>query len=126
MTRSVDEWIGKTDDTPIPPRVRLRVFERAKGRCEICDRKLGPADTWEADHTVALCNGGDNREGNLRVACSWCHASKTKADVSIKSKSARVRARHLGVKKSSRPMPGSKASPWKRTFSGEVVRREEV
>lgn len=26
MSRSVEEWVGKTDDTEAPPRVRLRPF----------------------------------------------------------------------------------------------------
>lgn len=28
MARSVEEWIGRTDDAKVPPRVRLRIFER--------------------------------------------------------------------------------------------------
>ena len=32
LSRSVPEWIGKTDDTPAPPRVRLRVLERCEGK----------------------------------------------------------------------------------------------
>ena len=63
--RSVEEWIGATPDTAIPPRVRLRVFQRAEGRCEECTRKLMPGDQWQADHVVALVNGGANRESNL-------------------------------------------------------------
>ena len=31
MARSVAEWVGATPDTPVPPRVRLRVFERDEG-----------------------------------------------------------------------------------------------
>jgi hypothetical protein len=27
MARTLYEWIGKTDDTPVPPRVRLRVLQ---------------------------------------------------------------------------------------------------
>jgi 5-methylcytosine-specific restriction protein A len=33
MPRSVAEWIGKTDNTPVPPRVKMRIFERHNGRC---------------------------------------------------------------------------------------------
>ena len=39
--RTVPEWIGKTPDTPAPPRVRLRIFETFGGRCAICGRKIG-------------------------------------------------------------------------------------
>ena len=34
MPRSVPEWVGRTDDTPVPPRVRLRVLERFGRRCD--------------------------------------------------------------------------------------------
>lgn len=99
MTRAVEEWIGKTDDTAIPARVRLRVFEQCKGLCGSCQRKLYPGDKWDCDHRVALVNGGQNREKNLRLLCAWCHKSKTRQDVAIKSKTYRTRAKHLGIKR---------------------------
>ena len=36
---------------------------------------------------------------------------------------ARVRAKHLGIKRSARPMPGSRASKWKQKLNGQVVLR---
>ena len=84
MSRSTAEWIGKTDDSAIPPRVRLRVFERAGGRCQgECGRILTPADKWQADHVTALINGGANRESNLRCICDWCHKLKKRMDGSV-------------------------------------------
>jgi 5-methylcytosine-specific restriction enzyme A len=85
MPRSVEEWIGKTDDTPAPPRVRLRVFERAQGVCACCTRRIEAGQRWEADHVVAIINGGANRESNLQLLCEWCHDAKTKRDVREKS-----------------------------------------
>lgn len=117
--RTPSEWIGATADTAIPPRVRLRVFERAGGRCEICGRKLGPADRWQADHIVALINGGENRERNLRVACDWCHKGKTAEDVAEKAAVYRKRAKHVGARIKRPWHPG-----WKRKLNGEVVRTE--
>lgn len=102
MTRSVPEWIADHDDQSIPPRVRVRLFEAAAGRCAACSRKIGPADTWQADHIIALVNGGEHRETNLQVLCDWCHKVKTREDVAIKAKGAKVRARHLGIKAPSR------------------------
>jgi len=98
MTRSVETWTGKTDDSAIPTRVRLRVWDRAGGRCQICNRKLGPADKWQVDHILALVNGGAHSEANMQVACDWCHKGKTAEDVAFKAKSARIRARHTGAK----------------------------
>lgn len=102
MTRSTPEWVATHDDQAIPPRVRLRLFERAGGRCAHCGRKIGPADKWQADHVIALANGGRHAESNLQPLCPFCHASKTAEDVAFKKKSARIRARHLGIRPPSR------------------------
>ena len=95
--RSVDEWVGSTPDAKVPPRVRLRVFEREGGRCWLSGRKIMPGEPWDLDHKVALCNGGEHRESNLFPALREHHREKTAADVAEKSKVARIRAKHLGV-----------------------------
>lgn len=122
MSRALPEWIGETPDTKIPPRVRLRVFERAAGRCQCCTRKIGPSDSWEADHKVALINGGANREGNLQCLCEWCHKPKTAEDVAEKARSARIRKKAAGIKRTSRPLPGSRASGLRKRMDGTVER----
>jgi len=122
--RSTEEWRGATPDSAIPPRVRLRLFESAAGRCQACTRKISPGDSWQADHIVALVNGGANAEGNLQVLCGWCHKAKSADDVAEKSRTARIRAKHAGIKpKTSRPMPGSKASGWRIKMNGTRERR---
>lgn len=52
MTRSVPEWVGKTDDTKVPPRVRLRCFEREGGICHLSGIKIRAGDSWELDHKI--------------------------------------------------------------------------
>lgn len=101
MTRSTTLWGSDNHDAKIPPRVRLRVYERAGGRCEVCQRKLGPADRWQADHIVALVNGGAHSEANLRCICDWCHKGKTREDVAEKAKTYAVRSKHVGIRKQS-------------------------
>jgi len=124
MSRSVDEWIGRNDDDPLPRRVRVRVFLRADGHCAMCDRRLRPGDKWTCDHRIALINGGANRESNLQVLCEWCDKPKTVFDVQQKSKTYQKRLKHIGIRpRSSRPMPGTKVSGWKHKMSGEWVRR---
>jgi len=127
MTRAVEIWVGSTDDAAIPPRVRARVFERCAGRCHRCNRKIGPADTWIIEHLIALVNGGRHAEDNMCLTCGWCKPAKDAEDAAIKSHGTKVRYRHLGIKsKSSRPMPGSKLSPYKRRMDGTtVLRRSE-
>lgn len=125
MTRAVPEWIGKTDDAPVPPRVRLRVFERSGGRCAKCERRVMPGDPpWACDHVVAIINGGANRETNLQMLCDWCHKQKTRSDVALKSDTYATRMAHFGFRRTSkRPMPHGKNSPTKRKVTGEVVPR---
>jgi 5-methylcytosine-specific restriction endonuclease McrA len=123
MTRAVDEWIGKTDNTMPPPRVKLRIFEAHGGKCYITGRKLMPGE-FDFDHIQALCNGGENRESNLAPVYRPAHRAKTARDVAQKAKDNRVRAKHLGITKAARPMPGSKASKWKKRLDGTVVLRD--
>jgi len=99
MPRTVKEWIGKTPDTKIPPRVRQRIYDRAQGQCHICKLPIKAGESWQADHVIALINGGEHRESNLAPAHAHCHLAKTKQDVAIKKKIAATRQRHLGIKK---------------------------
>lgn len=97
MTRSVDLWVGATDDAAIPMRVRLRVFERFGGKCALSGRKIMPGDKWQIDHRIALINGGKHEEANLQPVLDAPHKAKTAADVAVKSKVARIKAKHLGI-----------------------------
>jgi 5-methylcytosine-specific restriction enzyme A len=105
MTRSVPEWIGKTDDTQAPLRVRVRVFEREGGCCHRCHRRIWPGEGWTLEHLTAIINGGANRENNLGVTCDWCLPAKNAEDVAEKSRVARKKAKHVGAKKPGRKMP---------------------
>lgn len=95
--RSVEEWIGKNDDEPVPPRVRLRVFDRFNGKCTICTRKVLVGERWTCEHVKAIANGGQNHESNLGVTCCNCLADKNADDLAEKSDVYHKRARHLGI-----------------------------
>ena len=127
MTRSLPEWIGKTDDTPIPQRVKARVFLAQDGICGCgCGVKMAQSgEGVDYDHITALINGGENREGNIQALRRPCHKAKTRRDVAKKSVTARKRANHLGIREAKHPLPGSRKSKWKRKISGEVLRRED-
>ncbi len=100
MSRSVNEWIGRTPDTPVPDRVKDRVSAKYKNHCPKCSRELR-AGHWECDHIIPLVMGGENRERNLQPLCDVpCHKNKTALDVKLKAKVARVRQKHLGIKTS--------------------------
>lgn len=99
MSRAVKEWIGKTDDARVPPRVRLRVFTARDGICHISGRKIAAGEPWELEHIVALCNGGQHRESNLAPALVAPHKLKTAADRAEKKIIDRKRKKHLGIRK---------------------------
>lgn len=120
--RSVPEWIGKTCDAAIPPRVRLRVFEKYKSRCYLTGWRITASDYWDLDHIIPLVNGGEHRESNLAPALRIAHREKTSRDAPIIAKSRRVRKRNAGIRKPP-SMPGSKNTPWKKTFYHGTVRR---
>jgi 5-methylcytosine-specific restriction protein A len=121
MAREVPEWIGKNDDEPPPPRVKLRIFKRFGGTCQICFSKIisGP----EYDHRVALVNAGENRETNIVPLHGKCHSLKSKTDMAIKSADRKTQLHHYGIKQSRNPMPGSRRSKFKKRLNGEVVLR---
>lgn len=112
MARSVAEWIGKTDDSVPPPRVRDRVLRKHEGRCANCGNKI--TGTFTCDHIKALINGGENRETNLQPLCRVCTPIKDRADVAEKSRVYEKRKAHFGLKQpKGRPIPGSRRSGWK-------------
>ncbi len=122
--RTQPEWIGKSDDTPVPPHVRLRVFKRFVGVCGICTTKI-VGKRWICDHKIALCNDGENRERNLWPIHEACDRKvKTPADVAERAANDRVTMRHIGIKKrKGRPMPGSRDSGIKMKIGGGWERR---
>lgn len=122
MPRTLPEWIGKTPDTPVPDRVRVRVFERCGGLCGRCGRKIRPGDGWTLEHEKALINGGENREGNMGLTCDWCLPAKNAQDVAEKAKVYQVKKHHIGLRKKSR-FACARSSPFRKKLDGTVVRR---
>lgn len=110
--RAVDEWVGRTPDSQVPARVKLRVFARYEGRCHISGQKISPGDAWDVEHVNPLRSAlpGEphlNRESNLAPALRAVHREKTGQENSDGSKADRVRAKFLGIwPKSKRPLQG--------------------
>jgi 5-methylcytosine-specific restriction protein A len=121
--RTVPEWIGKSDDSAVPPRVVLRVLEAYAYRCYLSHRPIGPGDEYQIEHIIAIALGGQNRESNLAPVLIEPHKVKTRADTKAKAKIARIKKGRFGLKKPKRPMMGSRASGWKRNFDGTAERR---
>lgn len=113
MSRSVPEWIGKTDDAKVPTSVRSRVFLTHGGKCHISGRTIRAGDKWELEHVRPLSMGGEHRESNLAPALADAHREKTAAEATSRAKADRMRAKHFGFwkSKSGRKIP-ARHNPW--------------
>jgi len=122
--RSVAEWIGKTPDAKPPPRVLLRILRRHKGKCYLTHVEIRDGDEWDAEHILALEDGGENRESNLAPALKAPHKVKSAEERKRRAKADAASKAAFGIKKRSRwAMPCGKKSKWKKKMNGQVVRR---
>jgi hypothetical protein len=101
------------------------IFTRYNGRCQCgCNREIRPGESWDAEDTIAIINGGERRESNLKPWLSEHHPKKTAADVAEKSRVYRKRAKHRGIElRKSAPMRGGRHDTLKRKMDGTVVFR---
>lgn len=134
--RSVPEWIGKSADSAIPDRVKLRICIREGMRCYLTGRKLR-AGEYDFEHVIPLAmwagEGHGNRESNIRLAYRPAHREKTKDDRKALAKSDRVRKKHLGIRKApsmrsagfaKRPKQSKASSPIPPKFPGDILARK--
>ncbi len=111
MARKVKEWVGKSDDSRPPPRVLRRIFEREGGVCHISGRKIAPGERWQADHKIAIINGGENKESNLFPALIEPHKEKTRRDLDEKKRIAALVISNIGARQpTKRPIPQGPSS----------------
>lgn len=121
-----DETITRTARRPtFSTSFRLTLFLKRKGICTACAQKIEAGKAWDIDHILPLALGGTNEPHNLQILCKPCHRAKTShSDIPRIAKTKRLKAHHLGARApSTRPIPGSRHSPWKRKMDGRVVRR---
>lgn len=97
MSRTVKEWIGKTDDSKIPNSVKQRIVDRQGGCCALSGTVFGPGNKPEFDHKVALWLGGEHRESNLHAIRTEEHKAKTAAEATVRAKVNNQRKKHIGI-----------------------------
>lgn len=94
--------------------------------CYLCQIKIRPAtEEWEADHIRRHAEDGGSTGENLWPVHVKCHKVKTNTvDKKEIAKGKRVKDKVFGIRKTKRPMPGSRASNFKRKMNGQVERRK--
>lgn len=110
-----------------PESVKKAARARANGFCEGkgCGQRTGPHNPPEVDHDKEDWEGGEPvLENAIVLGRKCCHDRKTAAATKRRAKADRAKKIHLGIKpRRGPPMPGTKASGWKRKVDGTVERR---
>ena len=103
---------------------RLALLRKHALRCHICWGEIHIGEAWEVSHEIALKLGGADDDMNAKPAHRKCHRRITsEQDIPAIARAKRREANHLGAKRSRRPMPGSRASGWRKKMDGTVERR---
>ncbi len=117
--------------TEFPQSVRKAAFIRCcingdqKGvpQCESCGNVLRSGGIIY-EHVQPDGLGGEPTLENCKVHCIVCaHVKTVTEDNPRMQKADRILKASFGLKRKSRPMPGSRASGWKRKLNGQVERR---
>lgn len=111
---------------PLTDKQRLQLFIEHDGMCCICGGKIKVGEAWIDEHIRPLWLDGTNEiETNRAPAHIKCASKKTHEDEAPqRAKVRRVAQKHFGARRSKTPMPGSKASGWKKKMNGTVERRK--
>jgi 5-methylcytosine-specific restriction endonuclease McrA len=104
---------------------RINLFIQRHGKCAHCETKIMPGKRWDVDHIIPIALGGSNKETNLQILCWSCHITKTAyEDIPRIAKTKRQMIAHAGAKRSRRPLPCGRDSPYKKTIDGRIVKRK--
>jgi 5-methylcytosine-specific restriction endonuclease McrA len=117
--------LGTTRRARLSPRVRLAIWERAKGICVLCERRIdGVRERWIIEHMRALELGGPDEVDNMGPAHATCAQAKTRDDHQRAAKAKRQKIRHLGAGQTKRTLPCGRQSRWKKKINGTIVPRK--
>lgn len=117
------------DPVIVPPRrsltarQRVKLFDAHNGVCHICTLKIMVGEPWIDEHIDPREISANDDMSNRAPAHVACAKKKNKKDMKDIAKVYRVRARHLGIRKAGRRLPGGRESTLKRKMNGEVVVR---
>ena len=120
------QYIAPTKRRSMSKARRVRIFLSRNGICCICTRQIRQGEAWIIEHPDAVALGGSDNDEDLHPAHEKCRRVKDKDDAAKIAKRNRIiDSGYVGEgKRKMRPMPGSRASGWKRTFRYGWVRRD--
>ena len=108
---------------PLTDKQRLQLFIDEGGICCICGAKIdGVKSAWD-EHIDPLWLSGTNARENRGVAHAKCARVKSAGESKDRAKVRSTSEKHFGAHRSSRPMPGSRRSRFKKRMDGTVVER---
>ena len=119
MARTVEEWIGRTDNSKPTDACKLRILDRQGNRCAMTDHAFRPGDKIEYDHKMPLWLGGRNCESNLQAVLADAHKRKTQAEATVRAKVNAIRKKHLLGKQPSKGWN----TRFKKKINGDVIDR---
>lgn len=103
-----------------PKRQSLRHGKPASADAKIARRSCSPA----ISNITMTRNARSAELQNCIVLCRACHSTITRQRAAVIAKSNRVRAKHLGLRRSERPsFATNKDGPFKKRMNGTVERR---
>ncbi len=126
MPREIAEWVGKSDDSAIPAKVQLRVFEAFNRRCFLCGNLIRPGDGLDIHHKTPLIDGGRHAESNLVPVHRKCHRLQTAREAQDRAERRSTVKSHYGIRPPSRLRgQGFPQRIAQRTASRPLVRKSE-
>jgi len=123
----VSAYTPPTKRTKMTRARRVGIFLRDDGMCCLCGVRIAAhREAWIIEHPDAIAMGGSDNDADLHPAHEKCRRIKDKEDA--KRLAYRNRVIDSGYANKSRarnPMPGSRASKWKRRMDGTTERRHD-
>lgn len=106
-------------------KVQLRIYDRQYGKCACgCQIVMDfDRDEIDCDHTIALKDGGENRESNLQLLLRKHHRAKTVAENVARADADRHKAKALTTRKKS-SFKTNRDGPFKMKMDGTIVNRK--
>ena len=112
-------------------RVKLAILRRAgfpeSPICEGCGRSLR-GERIEVDHTLECWEKPDRTEltaeDGKALGAKCCHKKKTAEKAAERAHGTRIIKKAAGIGRKGQPIPGSRASNFKRHLDGTISRRQ--